>query len=42
VEGDLLASFLQLHLLQDPAIADRLVARMRETRRARRAGAVTA
>jgi cobyrinic acid a,c-diamide synthase len=41
VEGDLLASFLQLHLLQDPAIADRLVARMRETRRIRRA-AVTA
>jgi cobyrinic acid a,c-diamide synthase len=42
VDGDLVASFLQLHLLQDPSIADRLVGRMRETRRARRAGAVTA
>jgi cobyrinic acid a,c-diamide synthase len=36
VEGDLVASFLHLHFGQDPVIADRLVGRMRETRRARR------
>jgi cobyrinic acid a,c-diamide synthase len=36
VEGDLVASFLHLHFGQDPSIADRLVGRMRETRRARR------
>ncbi|HEV7464974.1 MAG TPA: cobyrinate a,c-diamide synthase [Candidatus Dormibacteraeota bacterium] len=38
VEGDLVASFLNLHLGQDPSIADRLVGRMRETSRIRRAG----
>jgi cobyrinic acid a,c-diamide synthase len=42
VEGDLVASFLHLHFLQDPSIADRLVGRMRDRRRARRAAAVTA
>jgi cobyrinic acid a,c-diamide synthase len=40
VEGDLVASFLNLHLGQDPSIADRLVGRMRETGRLRRAGGV--
>jgi cobyrinic acid a,c-diamide synthase len=37
VEGDLVASFLNLHFGQDPALAPRLVGRMRDTRRARRA-----
>jgi cobyrinic acid a,c-diamide synthase len=40
VEGDLVASFLHLHFGQDPSIADRLVGRIRETSRLRRAGGV--
>lgn len=36
VERDLVASFLNLHFGQDPSLAERLVCRMRETRRARR------
>ena len=39
-DGDVVASFVQLHFGQDPMIARRLVARMRESRRARRGEAV--
>jgi len=43
IEGDLVASFLHLHFGQDPTLASRLLGRMRDTRRARRAAiAVTA